>query len=152
MPSFSYTSTSTAGETKKGSIDANDRGEAVRKLARMGLRASALRPLGNVAAAPAKKPAAGSKAKEKASTPMFGGLMDKLKSKTDNGRIHLNHAQVIAFTIELSNLPAAGFPIDQALGAMEHSSEATTPNMAMLLPDLVRDGIPLSSAPPQSCA
>ncbi|MFM2143384.1 MAG: hypothetical protein RLZZ476_1928, partial [Verrucomicrobiota bacterium] len=99
-------------------------------------------------AAPAKKPAAGSKAKEKASTPMFGGLMDKLKSKTDNGRIHLNHAQVIAFTIELSNLLAAGFQIDQALGAMEKSSEATTRDMALRLRELVRDGIPLSSALP----
>ena len=149
MPSFSYTATSTAGETKKGSIDANDRGEAVRKLARMGLRASALRPLSGAVAAPAKKPTSGSKTKETASSPLFGGLWDKLKSKPDNGRIHLKHAQVIAFTIELSNLLAAGFQIDQALGAMEKSSEATTRGMAVRLRELVRDGIPLSSALPQ---
>ncbi len=149
MPSFSYTATSTAGETKKGSIDANDRGEAVRKLARMGLRASALRPLSGVTAPAAKKPASSSKTKEPASSPLFGGLWDKLKSRPDSGRIHLKHAQVIAFTIELSNLLAAGFQIDQALGAMEKSSEATTRGMAVRLRELVRDGIPLSSALPQ---
>ena len=54
MPAFAYTALSASGESKKGSLDAADRGEVVRKLARMGLRASSVKPLG-ASTAPAAK-------------------------------------------------------------------------------------------------
>ncbi|MBK8093986.1 MAG: type II secretion system F family protein [Verrucomicrobiaceae bacterium] len=152
MPSFTYTATSASGESKKGSIDANDRGEAVRKLSRMGLRASALSQLGASTAAPVASSTKSGK-KDTSAAPgaesALGALFSKLKGTPENGRIHLKHAQVIAFTIELSNLLAAGFQIDQALGAMEKSSEITTRTMSVRLRELVRDGVPLSNALPQ---
>jgi len=151
MPTFAYSAVTSAGEAKKGSIDAADRGEAVRKLSRMSLRATALKQSG-AAAAPAKKEAKSNiqnrKDQKDAAAP-FAGLWAKIKGQGDNGKIQLKHAQVIAFTIELANLLAAGFQIDQALGAMEKSSDTTTRQMALRLRELVRDGIPLSTALPQ---
>ena len=154
MPAFAYTALSASGESKKGSLDAADRGEVVRKLARMGLRASSVKPLGASTAPAAKaKPKDGKKAAAAAakdSAAPFSALWQRLKSAGgDTGKVHLKHAQVIAFTIELANLLAAGFQIDQALGAMEKSSDATTRDLAVRLRELVRDGIPLSAALPQ---
>jgi general secretion pathway protein F/type IV pilus assembly protein PilC len=153
MPAFAYTALSAAGESKKGSIDAADRGEVVRKLARMGLRASSVKPLGASASPAAKaKPKDGKKAAAavtKDSAAPFAALWQRLKSGGDTGKVRLKHAQVIAFTIELSNLLSAGFQIDQALGAMEKSSDALTREMSRRLRELVRDGIPLSTALPQ---
>ncbi|MBL9129720.1 MAG: type II secretion system F family protein [Verrucomicrobiaceae bacterium] len=149
MPTFAYNASSASGESKKGSIDAADRGEAVRKLARMGLRATGVKPLGAVSAPVAVKSGKKDpKAKKDAptSTVPFAGIWAKLKGPGDTGKIQLNHAQIIAFTIELSNLLAAGFQIDQALGAMEKSSDALTRDIALRLRELIRDGIPLSSA------
>lgn len=153
MPAFAYTALSASGESKKGSLDAADRGEVVRKLARMGLRASSVKPLGASTAPSTKaKPKDGKKAAAAAakdSAAPFAALWQRLKSGGgDSSKVHLKHAQVIAFTIELANL-LAGFQIDQALGAMEKSSDATTRDLALRLRELVRDGIPLSSALPQ---
>jgi type II secretory pathway component PulF len=152
MPSFAYIATTAAGESKKGSIDAADRGEAVRKLSRMGLRASSVKAA--VGAEPIKKVPAGKKSSTSTAAKAGEGfslatLWQKLKSGADAGKIRLRHQQVIAFTIELSNLLAAGFQIDQALGAMEKSSDSTTRELAVRLRELIRDGIPLSSALPR---
>jgi general secretion pathway protein F/type IV pilus assembly protein PilC len=146
MPSYAYTALSASGESQKGSIDAADRGEVVRKLARMGLRASSVKPLG-ASNAPVMKSKDGRKAD--AAAP-FSSLRQLLTSAGgDSGKLRLKQPQIIAFTIELTNLLAAGFQIDQALGAMEKSSDATSRDLALRLRELVRDGIPLSSALPQ---
>ena len=90
MPAFAYTALSSAGESKKGSIDAADRGEVVRKLARMGLRASSVKPLGASAAPAAKeKPKDGKKAAAavtKDSAAPFAALWQRLKSGGDAGK------------------------------------------------------------------
>ena len=152
MPTFAYTASSASGESKKGSLDAADRGEVVRKLARMGLRATAVKAAGGTAPPVRAKsaPKAGKAPKDaKAAQVPFAGFWEKLKGQGDSGKIVLKHAQVIAFTIELANLLAAGFQIDQALGAMEKSSDPLTRDIALRLRELVRDGIPLSNALPQ---
>lgn len=152
MPTFAYSATSATGESKKGSIDASDRGEAVRKLSRMGLRATGLKPMGAAApAAPAKSTKKDPKAKPgtKAAQAPSVSFWEKLKGPPDTGKVQLKQPQVVAFTIELSNLLAAGFQIDQALGAMEKSSDELTRQIAFKLRELIRDGIPLSAALPQ---
>lgn len=131
MPAFQYEALNATGERSRGTVEATDRGEAVRKLARRGLQphsvtASVDSPAGANAVAPrtsgAPPPPAGSQ------------------------RVTLKRGQVIQFTEELTDLLKAGLQLEQALASMENRSLPLMRELSRRLREKVRDGVPLSSA------
>lgn len=135
MPLFQYEAVSTTGQRSTGEVDAADRGEAIRKLARRGLQPSAVRE--GAAAAAARKETV---AKSVATKSQAGA------TEGSPARITLNRTQVIQFTEELTDLLTAGLQLEQALHAMENRSSSVLQDLSRRLREKVRDGVPFSSA------
>lgn len=133
MPLFQYEAVSTTGQRSSGELDAQDRGDAIRKLARRGLQPSAVR---EGAAATGKEPAA-----KAAGTKAQDGAVP-----VSSARLVLSRAQVIQFTEELTDLLTAGLQLEQALHAMENRSSSVLQDLSRRLRERVRDGVPFSSA------
>jgi type II secretory pathway component PulF len=135
MPLFHYEAVTASGQRNTGSLEAGDRGEALRKLSRKGLQPLALRADGAKASAAAT---AAAKA-------------EKGKALPANAVIKLNRAQVIQFTEELCDLLTAGLQLESALHAMENRSANILRDLASRLRERVRDGVPFSLALHQVC-
>lgn len=120
MPAFAYQALAVDGSVKSGSIEAADRGDAVRLLARRGLQARSIQ----------------SHAAERA-------VKAESAAKT---ALNLSKTDVIRFTEDMGDLLASGLQVEQALQAMENRSAARPALLAERLRELVRDGVPLSTA------
>lgn len=136
MPLFHYDAVTTSGQRNAGSVEAGDRGEALRKLSRKGLQPFSLR------------------AQDRKDT----STQEQLASKDATGRrppaeavIKLGRAQVIHFTEELCDLLTAGLQLESALHAMENRSASVVRELALRLRERVRDGVPFSLALHQVC-
>ena len=131
MPAFAFQALAADGSTKSGSIEAADRGDAVRLLARRGLQARSVKAQGAAGEISAKS--AKSKTETKAATLAAGPL-------------HLKKADVIRFTEDMGDMLSSGLQVEQALQAMEARSSSKMEQLSKMLRDLVRDGVPLSEA------
>lgn len=131
MPLFHYEAVTATGQRSTGSLEAGDRGEAVRKLSRKGLQPFSLR-----AEADKESPGASRTASAKSAA----------KPAPSVGVVKLNRAQVIQFTEELCDLLTAGLQLESALHAMENRSANLLRDLAARLRERVRDGVPFSSA------
>ncbi|HSJ01554.1 MAG TPA: type II secretion system F family protein [Verrucomicrobium sp.] len=149
MPVFHYEAVNLSGQQSSGTLEASDRGEAIRKLSRKGLQPSAVRAGDGVGgkAAPAAKVAKDGGAKTKSTAAASAASVSKPgKSSKAAGSIKLNRGQVIQFTEELCDLLGAGLQLEQALHAMENRSSDFVRELAVSLRERVRDGIPFSTA------
>jgi len=120
MPAFAFHALSADGAVKTGSIEAADRGDAVRQLARRGLQARTVQ-------------AQGAEREKKA-------VADAPTT------LHIAKADVIRFTEDMGDLLASGLQVEQALQAMENRSASKLGLLAKQVRELVRDGVPLSNA------
>jgi general secretion pathway protein F/type IV pilus assembly protein PilC len=135
MPVFSYDAINATGQRSNGTLEANDRGEAIRKLTRRGLQPHSIqedkaKPISNGKKA-APEPVA------KTAAPVAGNATE---------RITLTRAQVIQFTEELTDLLTAGLQLESALHAMESRSSSVLQVVSQRLRERVRDGVPFSTA------
>lgn len=133
MPSFQYEALNSSGQRSSGNVDAVDRAEAIRKLTRKGLQPSSVtaKSDGSTTAAEKKPQSARAAEEEKALA---------------SGPISLSRGQVIQFTEELTDLLNAGLQLESALHAMENRSASALQVLCKRLRELVRDGVPFSSA------
>jgi len=127
MPAFTYEAMSADGSSRTGSLEASDRGDAVRMLARRGLQVRSVKATSASAAKPtSQKNAAANPAAE--------------------AHAMLSKADVIRFTEDMGDLLASGLQVEQALHAMETRTASKTSTLAKNVRELVRDGVPLSTA------
>jgi type II secretory pathway component PulF len=147
MPAFTYQATDPTGRTVNGTLEATDRGTAVRLLSGKGLQPFQVKEHGTPATAaktaptPTKTPPTSSKkttAKDKESTAHTGA----------DGRVKLSTGQVQTFVEELAELLGAGMRLEPALKLMEGRGEAVTAHRqaARRIGNLVREGHPFSNA------
>lgn len=145
MPAFHYEAVSASGQRSTGSLEASDRGEAVRKLARQGLQPFSVR------AADAKTAAKVQARDAKSAKTAKAGTKSKAPAKPATATIKISRAGVIQFTEELCDLLTAGLQLESALHAMEGRSEKVMQTLASRLRERVRDGVPFSAALHQVC-
>lgn len=126
MPAFAFQALSADGSVKSGSIEAADRGDAVRMLARRGLQARSVQAQGAGGERGAKKTETSAAAAETV--------------------LHMNKADVIRFTEDMGDLLSSGLQVEQALQAMEGRSSSKMGLLAKKVRELVRDGVPLSDS------
>jgi type II secretory pathway component PulF len=117
---FAFQALSADGSVKSGSIEAADRGDALRQLSRRGLQARSIQ----------------SQTAEIA----------KSDTKISDSVLPLSKTDVIRFTEDMGDLLASGLQVEQALQAMENRSASKLGTLAMRVRALVRDGVPLSAA------
>lgn len=149
MPSFRFEAVSTTGQRSAGTLEASDRGEAVRKLSRRGLQPFLLQPEEGMATPGKPKsspPASRAGAKDKATEAVPAPVRKAKAAPLPSGPIRLKKAQVIQFTEELCDLLTAGLQLEQALHSMENRSTDVQRHLAAALREKVRDGTPLSKA------
>ena len=121
-----------------GSLDAVDRGEALRQLGRKGLQPVSMSENAASVVSPKKVkgksvPAAAGAAKEEEAIP--------------EGPIKLKRGEIVLFTEELSDMLAAGLQLEPALKAMENRQElGNLKVVSCKIRQLVRDGNSFSSA------
>lgn len=120
MSQFAYQAIAADGSVKTGLLEAADRGDAVRLLARRGLQARVVK---------LQTAERVTKAGETAET-----------------TLELSRSEVIRFTEDMGDLLASGLQVEQALQALENRSAARPALLAARLRELVRDGVPLSTA------
>ena len=148
MPAFTYQATDPTGRTVNGTLEASDRGTAVRQLSGKGLQPFQLKEHGPAPAASAKAAPAASK------KPSVTSKKATAKDKQDSahtgadGRVKLTSSQVQTFVEELSELLGAGMRLEPALKLMEGRGEGVTAHRqaARRIGNLIREGHPFSSA------
>jgi len=117
---FAFQALSADGSVKSGSIEAADRGDALRQLSRRGLQARSIQ----------------SQTAEVA----------KSDTTKNDSVLALSKTDVIRFTEDMGDLLASGLQVEQALQAMENRSASKLGTLATRVRALVRDGVPLSAA------
>lgn len=120
MPAFAFQALSADGSVKSGSIEAADRRDAIRLLSRRGLQARSIKA--------------------------EGAVQEKKAVAEEEAILRLKKTEVIGFTEDMGDLLASGLQVEQALQAMENRSASKTGLLAKRVRELVRDGVPLSSA------
>lgn len=141
MATFAYKALNGSGSVVSGSLDAGDRGEALRQLGKKGLQPVSLN-LNAGAEAKAAKPAKGK-------TPAAPAAAAKktVDEEIPDGPIKLKRAEVVLFTEELSDMLAAGLQLEPALRAMEGRQElGNLKAVSSKIRGLVRDGNSFSSS------
>jgi type II secretory pathway component PulF len=147
MPLFRYEAVSTSGQRSDGTLEAADRGEAVRKLARKGLQPFALKPEGEFKASPKANGKTNKTEKSDSKVLAPPGKSTKADKVAAAGiPVRLSKAQIIQFTEELCDLLTAGLQLESALHAMENRSASVLRVASSFLRERVRDGVPFSLA------
>ncbi|WP_038159677.1 type II secretion system F family protein [Verrucomicrobium sp. BvORR106] len=149
MPVFHFEAVNLAGQASSGTLEATDRGDALRKLTRRGLQPSSVRAGASAGESTAKTAATSGSAKagkpkREADASPTAKTSGRSAGGSGTGPIKLKKAQVIQFTEELCDLLAAGLQLEQALHAMENRSTVLIRDLAIRLREKVRDGIPFS--------
>lgn len=144
MPAFTYQATDPTGRTVNGTLEAPDRGSAVRQLSGKGLQPFQLRESG--------APQAPAKGRDKNKAAAKTAPAGKTAAAIPAGPVKLSSAQVQIFAEELAELLGAGMRLEPALKLMEGRGEAATAHRAAAkkIGDLVREGHSFSSALRQS--
>ena len=123
-----------------GSLDAVDRGEALRQLGRKGLQPVSMSE--NAASVVSPK-----KVKGKSVPAAAGAAKVKEEEAIPEGPIKLKRGEIVLFTEELSDMLAAGLQLEPALKAMENRQElGNLKVVSCKIRQLVRDGNSFSSA------
>jgi len=150
MPAFTYQATDPTGRTVNGTLEASDRGSAVRQLSGKGLQPFQLKEHGTAAPAATAAKAAPAASKKPALTSKKATAKDKQDTAHTgaDGRVRLTSGQVQTFVEELSELLSAGMRLEPALKLMEGRGEGVTAHRqaARRIGNLVREGHPFSSA------
>ncbi len=148
MPAFTYQATDPTGRTVNGTLEAADRGTAVRLLSGKGLQPFQLREGASAAPAAVK---AKEKGKRGAGRTQAGAKAAKAATVPE-GPVKLSGNQVQIFAEELAELLGAGMRLEPALKLMEGRGEAATAHRtaAKKIGDMVREGHSFSSALRQS--
>lgn len=146
MPSFTYIALDKNGQKVSGSLNAGDRGEALRQLDKKGLRPTKLS-----AQEETKKPAkTEKKQKNKAGAPKPKANQkgkSKKSSTDDHGKLKLNKSEIILFTEELSDMLTAGLQLEPALRSMENRQQSgNLQKISGEIRELVRDGNSFSNS------
>jgi type II secretory pathway component PulF len=127
MATFRYSAYASDGQLATGTLEALDRGEAVRELSARRLQPVSLAPVENHVA-PSRIPAAAAKTRE-------------TKEALVPAVIRLNAGQVTMFVEELAHLLAGGIQLEPALGIMERRRELSGLKVvAGLVRTRLRDG------------
>lgn len=144
MASFAYKALDSSGGVVTGSLDAGDRGEALRQLGRKGLQPVSLSG-DSGKAKPEKKAAPKAGAAKAAPAPVAKGKAEE--EAIPEGPIKLKRPEIVLFTEELSDMLAAGLQLEPALRAMENRQElGNLKVISSKIRQLVRDGNSFSSA------
>lgn len=132
MPTFAYQAADGTGREVSGTLEALDRGAAVKQLSSRGLQPFKVSETTGV------KGEAPAKAKTKAQS----------DSASPTGPIKLSAQHLQIFTEELAELLEAGMRLEPALKLMEGRTGEKTPHrrVAKRIGDLVREGHPFSNA------
>lgn len=144
MASFTYKALGANGSVVTGSLDAGDRGEALRQLGRKGLQPVNITQAADSAASPAK-----AKSVKKTASPVGSAARAKaeVEEEIPEGPIKLKRAEIVLFTEELSDMLAAGLQLEPALRAMENRQElGNLKAVSSKLRQLVRDGNSFSAS------
>ncbi|MDB4723877.1 type II secretion system F family protein, partial [Akkermansiaceae bacterium] len=140
MASFTYKALNGGGSVVSGSLDAVDRGEALRQLGRKGLQPVSMSE--NAASVVSPK-----KVKGKSVPAAAGAAKVKEEEAIPEGPIKLKRGEIVLFTEELSDMLAAGLQLEPALKAMENRQElGNLKVVSCKIRQLVRDGNSFSSA------
>lgn len=130
MPTFSYHASDAAGRDVSGSLEAQDRGAALRALMGRGLQPFELREQGG-------KPVLSAQQKRSAAD----------QAAQADGPMKVGGRQLQIFTEELAELLDAGMRLEQALKLMEgKDSRSVHGRLAARLGALIREGHPFSNA------
>jgi general secretion pathway protein F len=141
VASFTYKALSGSGSVVTGSLDAGDRGEALRQLGKKGLQPVSISQ-GVVDKAPPKKVPG-----KDSSAVAAGKTKAKEEEAIPEGPIKLKRVEIVLFTEELSDMLAAGLQLEPALRAMENRQElGNLKVVSSKIRQLVRDGNSFSSA------
>ncbi len=117
---FAFQALSADGSVKSGSIEAADRGDALRQLSRRGLQARSIQSQ--------------------------TATIAKSDTTSSDSVLTLSKADVIRFTEDMGDLLASGLQVEQALQALENRSASKIGTLATRVRALVRDGVPLSAS------
>jgi len=146
VATFAYKALNGSGSVVTGSLDAGDRGEALRQLGKKGLQPVSLNLNAGAAEKPAKADKGKKPAKKAASTPAAGAKA-AVEEEIPEGPIKLKRAEIVLFTEELSDMLAAGLQLEPALRAMENRQElGNLKAISCKIRQLVRDGNSFSSS------
>jgi len=144
VASFTYKALSGSGSVVTGSLDAGDRGEALRQLDRKGLQPVSI-SMGSGSASSA--PTANKKESKKASAAATKNEKVAVEEEIPDGPIKLKQAEIVLFTEELSDMLAAGLQLEPALRAMENRQElGSLKIVSSKVRQLVRDGNSFSAS------
>ncbi len=133
MASFRYKVLQKDGTLTEGSIEAESRGQATRRLNEQGSRVL------NLTEEKVKK--------EKKKTAAKGALETERKKVAAPVENRLSSKQLVQFTEELSDLLSAGVQLDSALHSIGKRSESPAiARVASTCYEKVRDGVPLATA------
>lgn len=129
VKTFQYVAIDKAGAKQSGTLEASSRGDVIRELQRMGVRATSITEV-----------AAGKAKKAKNASNVIG----------DDELIPLKNKDVICFTEELSELLEAGLPLEPALASMEARDESGLIKLASgRLRKWVTEGVSMYQALPK---
>jgi len=143
--SFYYEAISTRGEKLSGELRAGSRGEALKQLQGKGVRPTSLVEQKGKS----KKAKQVNKEKKKAVVAAAGKAAKEQAPEMEGG-VPLKKKDIIAFTEELSELLAAGLPLEPALASMAGRDEhGVLKQAAAKLRAYVTDGIPIHTALPK---
>ena len=127
MATFRYSAYASDGQLATGTLEASDRGDAVRELSARRLQPVSLAPVENPMVS-SRVPAAAAKNRE-------------TKEALAPTVVHLNAGQVTMFVEELAQLLAGGIQLEPALGIMERRRELSGLKVvAGLVRTRLRDG------------
>lgn len=138
MPTFAYQAADGTGQEVSGTLEAADRGAAVKQLSSRGLQPFKI----SETKGGKTETAAKSSSKTNAKSAAQGG------NATSAGPIRLSGQHLQTFTEELAELLEAGMRLEPALKLMEGRGEDRSPHrrVARRIGDLVREGHPFSNA------
>ena len=140
MASFTYKALNGGGSVVTGSLDAGDRGEALRQLGRKGLQPVSMSENAESKVSPKKNSG-------KSAPGAAGVAKVKEEEVIPEGPIKLKRGEIVLFTEELSDMLAAGLQLEPALKAMENRQElGNLKVVSSKIRQLVRDGNSFSSA------
>lgn len=115
MPTFQYQSVTTTGQSLTGTIDASDRGEAIRTLRQRGETATQLAPLNGHASAGRSAPSFRS---------LPGAASADIGQSTAGGHGSMRRGELASFIREIATALEAGLPLMSALRAVEKQASS----------------------------
>lgn len=137
METFSYSAIGASGSTESGTLQAQDRNEAIDKLDRQGLQPLEIKALSG----------SGMKKSRVVKTKESKTRAEALPQPVAEGAVRLSRSQLVLFTEELSDLLEAGLALEPSLAIMEQREDRSAlKEVAAILRQEVRDGNNFSSA------